>query len=109
MPTPSASFDEMSGLDGRILPHYQPYAEWQQGRSTEYLAQKRNEADAMFRRAGITFAVYGEESGTERLIPFDLVPRILPAFCATSTTSRRSSTKGSFRRAKCWRTRSTGP
>jgi len=79
MPTPSASFDEMSGLDGRILPHYQPYAEWQQGRSTEYLAQKRNEADAMFRRAGITFAVYGEESGTERLIPFDLVPRILPA------------------------------
>jgi len=78
MSAPNACFDEMSGLDGRVLPHYQPYAEWREGRSTEYFVQKRNEADAMFRRAGITFAVYGEESGTERLIPFDLVPRILP-------------------------------
>jgi len=32
-----------------------------------------------FRRVGITFAVYGNEAGTERLIPFDLIPRIVPA------------------------------
>jgi len=41
--------------------------------------QKRAEADALFHRLGITFAVYGENEGTERLIPFDVVPRILPA------------------------------
>ncbi len=40
---------------------------------------KRTEADALFHRVGITFAVYGENEGTERLIPFDIVPRILPA------------------------------
>jgi uncharacterized circularly permuted ATP-grasp superfamily protein len=72
-------FDEMSGLDGEVLAHYRPYADWRETRPAEYFAQKRNEADVMFRRAGITFAVYGEDSGTERLIPFDLVPRILPA------------------------------
>jgi uncharacterized circularly permuted ATP-grasp superfamily protein len=33
----------------------------------------------MFRRVGITFAVYGSEAGTERLIPFDIIPRIIPA------------------------------
>jgi uncharacterized circularly permuted ATP-grasp superfamily protein len=43
------------------------------------IAEKRAEADLLFRRAGITFAVYGDEGGTERLIPFDIVPRIIPA------------------------------
>jgi uncharacterized circularly permuted ATP-grasp superfamily protein len=40
--------------------------------------RKRAEADMLFHRVGITFAVYGEEAGTERLIPFDIVPRIIP-------------------------------
>jgi uncharacterized circularly permuted ATP-grasp superfamily protein len=79
MPESVTFFDEMAGLDGQVLAHYRRYAEWRESRQAEYFAQKRNEADAMFRKAGITFAVYGEESGTERLIPFDLVPRILPA------------------------------
>ena len=79
MSDPVIFFDEMAGLDGQVQTHYRRYADWREGRPAEYFAQKRNEADAMFRRAGITFAVYGEESGTERLIPFDLVPRILPA------------------------------
>jgi uncharacterized circularly permuted ATP-grasp superfamily protein len=79
MPDRVTFFDEMAGLDGHVLAHYRRYSEWRESRPGEYFAQKRNEADAMFRRAGITFAVYGEESGTERLIPFDLVPRILPA------------------------------
>src|SRR5207248_410520 len=45
----------------------------------ERLVQKRNEAETMFHRLGITFAVYGEEAGAERLIPFDIVPRIIPS------------------------------
>lgn len=76
--SPAAFFDEMTGRDGAVLPHYRAYAAWRETRAPEYFAQKRQEADAMFRRAGITFAVYGEEAGTERLIPFDLIPRILP-------------------------------
>jgi uncharacterized circularly permuted ATP-grasp superfamily protein len=43
----------------------------------ERLAQRRDEADRIFRRRGITFAVYGDTSGAERLIPFDVIPRIL--------------------------------
>jgi uncharacterized circularly permuted ATP-grasp superfamily protein len=45
----------------------------------DQIAQKRDEAERAFHRIGITFAVYGEMSGTERLIPFDIVPRIIPA------------------------------
>jgi len=46
--------------------------------AADRLAQKRAEADALFHRVGITFAVYGQEEGAERLIPFDIVPRVLP-------------------------------
>jgi len=76
---PRIYFDEMRGLVGDVLPHYRPYADWIEKQPAEYLAQKRQEADALFQRVGITFAVYGEEAGTERLIPFDIVPRIIPA------------------------------
>jgi uncharacterized circularly permuted ATP-grasp superfamily protein len=59
--------------------HYQRYTEWLSTQPAERLAQKRAEADALFHRVGITFAVYGQEEGAERLIPFDIVPRVLPA------------------------------
>jgi uncharacterized circularly permuted ATP-grasp superfamily protein len=49
------------------------------GQSPETMANKRAEADLVFRRVGITFAVYGEAAGTERLIPFDVIPRVIPA------------------------------
>ncbi|MEQ1668298.1 MAG: circularly permuted type 2 ATP-grasp protein, partial [Sulfuriferula sp.] len=45
----------------------------------EALAQKQREAEMLFRRLGITFAVYGEAAGAERLIPFDIVPRVFGA------------------------------
>gem|GEM_PF-3444546 len=45
--------------------------------SAEVFDLRRREADLMFRRLGITFAVYGEGGDTERLIPFDIVPRVL--------------------------------
>ncbi len=72
-------FNEMFLPDGTVRPHYQPFADWLADTEPDRIAQKRAEADVMFHRVGITFAVYGEESGTERLIPFDIVPRIIPA------------------------------
>ncbi len=71
-------YDEMHDSDG-VRPHYRTFANWLKQTPAEKLQRKRAEADALFHRVGITFAVYGEESGTERLIPFDIVPRIIPA------------------------------
>nr|WP_319005084.1 circularly permuted type 2 ATP-grasp protein [Microbulbifer elongatus] len=59
--------------------HYQAYLRWLENTPDATLEQKRREADTLFRRFGITFNVYGEEEGTERLIPFDLIPRIIPS------------------------------
>jgi len=72
-------YDEMRGLDGEVLPQYRAFADWLASAPPDRLMQKRREAEVMFHRVGITFAVYGDETGTERLIPFDIVPRILAA------------------------------
>ena len=73
------AFDEMMGANGEVRQHYHGFAKWLSEQSPEVIATKRAEADLSFRRVGITFAVYGDEAGTERLIPFDLVPRVIPA------------------------------
>src|SRR5690349_9363041 len=75
----SPPYDEMRGAEGDIRLHYRSFADWLERTPPEHIAQKRGEAERLFHRVGITFAVYGEQSGTERLIPFDLVPRIIPA------------------------------
>jgi len=75
----AASYDEMHGPGGAVRAHYGPLAEWLGNTSNERIARKRDEAERAFHRVGITFAVYGEETGTERTIPFDLLPRIIPA------------------------------
>jgi uncharacterized circularly permuted ATP-grasp superfamily protein len=75
----SRHYDEMIGPDGRARPHYREYSDWLLARGMESLPAKSAEADALFHRFGITFAVYGQAEGTERLIPFDVVPRVLPA------------------------------
>ena len=72
-------YDEMLDASGGARPHCQSYLSWLQRQPADLLAAKRAEADALFHRVGITFAVYGEEAGTERLIPFDMVPRVVPA------------------------------
>jgi uncharacterized circularly permuted ATP-grasp superfamily protein len=72
-------FNEMFDADGTERSHYGEYARWLKETPPERIAQKRTEADILFHRVGITFAVYGEEEGTERLIPFDVIPRIIPA------------------------------
>jgi uncharacterized circularly permuted ATP-grasp superfamily protein len=72
-------FDEMHD-DGRsIRPPYRRYASWLHSLDIDDLARRHEQADVLFRRLGITFNVYGAEGGVERLIPFDVVPRILSA------------------------------
>ena len=71
--------DEMLEGSGLVRSHYQRYADWLAGCTPDWMAGKRAEADLIFRRTGITFSVYGDDSGTERLIPSDVVPRIIPA------------------------------
>lgn len=72
-------FDEIFDQNGGIRQHYMPYLDWLKNCPTGYLDRKMAEADLLFRRIGITFAVYGEEEGAERLIPSDPVPRMIPA------------------------------
>src|SRR5574343_2076111 len=78
-PPPAGHYDEMLTADGPLREHYGAFGQWLQAQSAETLAKKRAEADLLFHKVGITFAVYGDEAGAERLIPFDMVPRIVPA------------------------------
>lgn len=64
---------------GGVRAHYAAYAQWLAAQSAESMASKRSEADLLFRRTGITFSLAGDEGGTERLIPSDLIPRIIDA------------------------------
>ncbi|MBI2518215.1 MAG: circularly permuted type 2 ATP-grasp protein [Opitutae bacterium] len=84
-PTPFAPyaqdgfFDEMLGADGRVRLHYQRFTAQFGHISSDDFAAKRRAIDLAFLRQGITFNVYGDAQGTERVFPFDLVPRIIPA------------------------------
>ncbi|WP_245801929.1 circularly permuted type 2 ATP-grasp protein [Sphaerotilus natans] len=65
-----------------VRDHYRTYERWLQQQPGEVMQARREEAEMIFRRVGITFAVYGDKDsgeGTERLIPFDLIPRVIPA------------------------------
>lgn len=70
-------FDEMSEAAGTPRPVYKRLAEWLAQVPPGLLASRRSQADLLFRRIGITFAVYGDKDATERLIPFDIVPRLI--------------------------------
>lgn len=72
-------FDERLAEDGQTREVYQSFAHWLAQQPEGKLERKRAEAELLFQRLGITFAVYGEASGSERLIPFDVVPRIFSA------------------------------
>jgi len=76
---PRAFFNEMYDAQGDCRPHYQAFARWLADTPVELLDQRRREADLLFHRAGITFTLYGDEQGTERLIPFDIIPRSIKA------------------------------
>jgi uncharacterized circularly permuted ATP-grasp superfamily protein len=72
------AFDETGGAEHR-LPHYELVMRWLAETPSESLGLQRREAELLFRRIGITFAVYSEGGDPERLIPFDIIPRILRA------------------------------
>lgn len=78
-PPGTGIYDEMLLQDGSVREHYAAYWKWLNQRPLEEMERKRREAELLFHRVGITFAVYGESRGTERLIPFDSLPRIIPA------------------------------
>ena len=72
-------FDEMRNAEGSVRPAYAGVADWLEKIPVKEMDRKRREAELLFRRLGITFAVYTEGGDTERLIPFDIVPRVLSA------------------------------
>src|SRR4029078_13582426 len=69
----------MTGNGDGVRDPYLSVHQWLQTQKIDDLKRKRGEAEALFRRTGITFAVYRDEAATERLIPFDIIPRILSA------------------------------
>ena len=72
-------FDEMMLADGAVRAGLEDLAQWMTEVPRDLLKVRQAEAEALFRRIGITFAVYGEGGDPERLIPFDLIPRVLLA------------------------------
>ena len=76
-------YEQLPYAGAAIRGHYKRYDQWLARQTGEVMRSRREEAEMIFRRVGITFAVYGAKdedgSGTERLIPFDLLPRIIPA------------------------------
>ena len=69
----------MLGSGEDVRPPYQDYKNWLDGEDVKRLHRKSAEAEAFFRKTGITFNVYGQDEADERLIPFDVVPRVLSA------------------------------
>lgn len=77
--TLTGAYDEMFAPDGSVRPAYAELARRLSALSPEELQQRQRYADLTFLNQGITFTVYGNESGTERVFPYDLLPRILTA------------------------------
>jgi uncharacterized circularly permuted ATP-grasp superfamily protein len=71
-------FDEMFEGDGSVRPHYKNLLERFQELTDDEFHQKRAAVDLSFLQQGITFTVYGDKDSTERIFPFDMVPRIIP-------------------------------
>ena len=65
------------GQSGDIRPAYQAFRKWLDAQPENRVSRKSEQAENFFRKIGITFNVYGEEAADERLIPFDVVPRVL--------------------------------
>src|SRR5215475_14242394 len=73
----AVAFDEMNGPGGDLRAAYCELSRWLKETPPDALEYRRQEAELLFRRIGITFAVYGDAEAQERLIPFDVIPRIL--------------------------------
>src|SRR4029079_9565433 len=75
----SMAFNEMVNPDGSIRSPYARGHDWLKSLSKADIERARREAEGIFRRLGITFAVYGSDEASERLIPFDVIPRVFSA------------------------------
>src|SRR5260221_2729874 len=80
-PPNSRAFDELwgAGADGHARPGFEKLAAWLDDMPRSELARLQQSAEAAFRSLGITFAVYGDDQAAERIIPFDILPRIFSA------------------------------
>jgi uncharacterized circularly permuted ATP-grasp superfamily protein len=72
-------YDEMFAAPGVPRPHYEKLHRRLAGMAPAELLQKQHTAELTFLRRGVTFTVYSDNQGTERIFPFDLIPRIIPA------------------------------
>jgi uncharacterized circularly permuted ATP-grasp superfamily protein len=70
-------FNEMGPEKGHARPLYKYIEQWLDDTPGDVLASRRAQAEYMFRRIGITFGVYGDKDAAERLIPFDIIPRLI--------------------------------
>jgi uncharacterized circularly permuted ATP-grasp superfamily protein len=75
---PETFFDEMFELSGEVRAHYERLLVRYTGMSSQEFQKKRDLADNAFLTQGVTFTVYNDQEGTERIFPFDLIPRIIP-------------------------------
>src|SRR5580692_2992838 len=75
---PETFFDEMFEPTGNVRGHYERLLARYTGMSSEEFQKKRDLADNAFLTQGVTFTVYNDQEGTERIFPFDLIPRIIP-------------------------------
>ena len=73
----NSAFDEMIDGDGAIRPHYAALFHELTTLPPEEIQRRKQSADASFLMQGITFTVYGREEGTERIFPYDLIPRLV--------------------------------
>jgi uncharacterized circularly permuted ATP-grasp superfamily protein len=73
------AFDEMREAKGDLRPHYRALAETLAGLPADELQRRKQSADLAFLTQGITFTVYGRDEGTERIFPYDLLPRLVTA------------------------------
>ncbi len=76
---PPGVFDEMIDANGQVRPPYQSVYDTFSQLPPDALAQRKQAADQALLQQGITFTVYGEDQGTERIFPYDLLPRVIPA------------------------------
>ncbi len=72
-----SAFDEMFDFEGQVRPHYEPMLNAMLAMPPDELRKRKKSADLSFLTQGITFTVYGRDEGTERIFPYDLIPRIV--------------------------------
>src|SRR4051794_13203344 len=77
--TRNGCFDEMLNEAGKARPHYSQLTQLFGTLTPAEFEHRRQSVDLSFLRQGVTFNVYGDSRGAEKIFPFDLVPRIIPA------------------------------